>query len=391
MSPATTSFRRSVRLALLVLVLVCGSAKADSWRSADQMNAAAGAFLATLDTAQRDAVVFSLDAEERGRWSNLPILMMPPPGLMLGDLDDAQRRAVHDLLRASLSSQGYAKFTGVMRLDDLLHELADRRMAEMPESERPANARAWVDTYDAGHYAVALFGEPGSKNWAWKIAGHHAAANFTVADGRVAFTPTFLGSSPRVVQEGVYAGAMVLPQEGDRGLDLMRSLTPAQREQAIVAEEAAEGVFEGPGHRASLDSYEGLNADAFSPEQQRLLRALVEEYVRNADFDAADAQLQAIDDAGWGSLWFSWRGPVAADGVFYYRVHGPRLLIEYNRQNENHDHTIVRDPKNDYGDDWLGQHLREYHPTMEQIRQATQQRLQARAEAPADGQGDSKR
>ena len=34
-------------------------------------------------------------------------------------------------------------------------------------------------------------------------------------------------------------------------------------------------------------------------------------------------------------LWFSWRGPLDPAGRFYYRVHGPRLLIEYNRQDAN--------------------------------------------------------
>ena len=124
-----------------------------------------------------------------------------------------------------------------------------------------------------------------------------------------------------------------------------------------------------------MSEYEGLAASEFNADQKRLLRVLVEEYVRNADFDAADAQLKAIADAGWDALWFSWRGPIDADGRFYYRVHGPRLLIEYNRQDENHDHMIVRDPQNDYGADWLGKHLEEHHPTGEQIRETMQERF----------------
>ena len=43
-------------------------------------------------------------------------------------------------------------------------------------------------------------------------------------------------------------------------------------------------------------------------------------------------QMTAIEEAGWDKLWFSWRGPVDPKGMFYYRVHGPRVLIEYNRQ-----------------------------------------------------------
>jgi hypothetical protein len=94
------------------------------------------------------------------------------------------------------------------------------------------------------------------------------------------------------------------------------------------------------------------------------LQALVSEYVRNADFDAAEAQLDLIGADDWEDLWFSWRGSLDINGEFYYRVHGPRILIEYNRQNPNHDHAIIRDPQNDYGEDWLELHYKEHHPTI---------------------------
>ncbi len=74
--------------------------------------------------------------------------------------------------------------------------------------------------------------------------------------------------------------------------------------------------------------------------------------------------MDAIREAGWDKVWFSWRGPVDASGTFYYRVHGPRILIEYNRQNANHDDMVIRDPSNDYGEDWLGKHYEEHHPSM---------------------------
>ena len=135
-------------------------------------------------------------------------------------------------------------------------------------------------------------------------------------------------------------------------------------------------VVEGAGRRASLSRYEGLKADGLSAEQLQLLQVLVAEYVRNADFDAAEAQLATIGQAGWGELYFSWRGPVDAAGRFYYRVHGPRILIEYNRQDTNHDHTVVRDPRNDYGEDWLGQHLEEHHPSMEEAMENARKRAE---------------
>jgi len=74
--------------------------------------------------------------------------------------------------------------------------------------------------------------------------------------------------------------------------------------------------------------------------------------------------------------YFSWVGKVSPDAVFYYRVHSPVVLIEFDHQNpvgttminprgtptRDHIHTVVRTPNgNDYGKDLLRQHL-ETHP-----------------------------
>ena len=76
---------------------------------------------------------------------------------------------------------------------------------------------------------------------------------------------------------------------------------------------------------------------------------------------------QHIDDT-----YFSWVGESADDSVFYYRIHSPVILIEFDHQgpvgtlNKNpagvpsrdHIHTVVRTPNgNDYGKDLLAQHL----------------------------------
>ena len=356
---------RAVELLAVLLAMAPVAGGADEhWRSASQMSEAAHALLATMDAEQRKAASFPLDAADRTTWSNLPIIMAPPGGVLLREMNAKQRGAVHDLLRASMSSQGYGKFAGIMRLEDQAHEDA---LAALERATEPSPlGRAFANAYDSQNYAVSLFGDPGSARWGWKIAGHHAAASFTVADGRVGFTPTFLGSHPMRVAEGKYAGWMTLPHEGSRGLELMASLDAEQRRAAIVGDEKPADVIEGPGRRRSLETFEGLKADRLTAEQAKLLRVLVAEYVHNADFDAAEAQMERIAEAGWNELWFSWRGPVDPAGRFYYRVHGPRILIEYSRQDENHDHTIVRDPANDYGEDWLGKHYAEHHPSMDE-------------------------
>ena len=120
-------------------------------------------------------------------------------------------------------------------------------------------------------------------------------------------------------------------------------------------------MLTGVGRRNSLSRFEGLPAGELDASQKRLLLALVDEYVRNADFAAAERHLDAIQRAGLDQLHFSWRGPTNDfRSPFYYRLHGPRLIIEFAVQEPNHVHTIMRDPQNDYGMDWLGQHYEEH-------------------------------
>ena len=360
------AFRSRAGFAVAICLLFSPAMAHESghWQSADQMTDAAQAFVSSLDAAQKEVAVFPLDDSGRTTWSNLPIIMVRPGGLLLSEMNSEQRVATHRLLRASMSSQGYAKFAGIMRLEDQAHLDALEQLKDNPDAQ--PMGRAFADSYDSTNYAVAIFGDPGQENWGWKIAGHHAAVNFTVSNGRVGFTPTFLGSHPMVVQSGKHAGLMVLPQEGQRGIELMQALNSEQQGVAKIADEKPRDVVEGPGRRASLSEFEGLKASQLSASQMNLLKVLVAEYVGNSDFDAAAAQMALIEASGWSELWFSWRGPVDPAGRFYYRVHGPRILIEYSRQDENHDHTIVRDPKNDYGEDWLGKHYEEHHPSMKE-------------------------
>ena len=127
---------RIITAATLSCCLVTFSLAADSLpshaQSATQMTVAVNAFIATLDENQRETVVQPLLIDERTTWSNLPISMVLPDGVLAGNMTDDQRTALHDLLRASMSSQGYAKAAGIMRLDDLLYDIESERFADNP-------------------------------------------------------------------------------------------------------------------------------------------------------------------------------------------------------------------------------------------------------------------
>jgi hypothetical protein len=347
-----------------------GQAAAHSQSAA--MSAAAQAFIASLDQQQRQALLASLDDEAaRTDWSNLPAAIYPRSGLAVGDLSDAQRLALHDLLASAMSGEGYGEATTIMWIDDLLREIEAQRLAagEVPEDQRATREQV-MQSRGSGNYWLRLFGDPADGPWGWMINGHHFAANFTVVDGRTAFTPLFLGANPQIVQSGPYTGWRVLDHEISSAFALMASLDAEQRAAALVGDAVEPAAFAGKGAKDLDRSRLGLSAERLSPEQSERLLALVEDFVGFANDDAAAAQLAAIRADGVGALHLAWWGsPEDPSQRFMYRIEGPSILIDYVREGnpdgspQNHVHAIVRDPRNDYGEGWLSRHYSEVpHP-----------------------------
>lgn len=333
---------------------------------ASAMAESASAFLATLTSDQRARIVHRFDDDAtRMNW-----IIWPPPseheGLLVAFLTPPQRIAFHQMLMAAMSSQGYSKAAAIMWLDDILRA----EEAGTPDNPDAAPRRGTMPpARSSANYRIVMFGQPDTARWGWMLNGHHLAANFTVVDGAVAFTPLFVGASPQVVRAGPYAGWQVLGHEMVRGFSLARSLTDQQRQVAIMPGAATNEFFTGRGRKDQLKTMVGIPASQLSAQQQQLLWGLVREFVGSAGDEAADAKLRSIQRDGLDQLHFAWWGSTADPAQrFMYRIHGPSILIEYVRQGQgstpvNHVHAIVRDPRNDYGEDWLGKHYREQpHP-----------------------------
>jgi hypothetical protein len=128
----------------------------------------------------------------------------------------------------------------------------------------------------------------------------------------------------------------------------------ARWEAAQEAQRAELGLE--PGHLDALrfeDRPKGLPAAAMTPAQRALLDRVVAQYLDRLPPEAA---AEAAGRAG--PLTFAWAGdpePGPGRGA-YYRVQGPRLLIEYDNTQDgaNHVHAVWRDPVGDFGRDLLG-------------------------------------
>lgn len=336
---------------------------------AEAMQEATLAFLAALDDMQQAAATASIDdVAIRTNWSNLPVSMAPRSGIAVEDMDHRQRIALHAMMAAAFSSQGYLTTTTIMSNEDVLHGMMANIIAGMPEDDPSrAEGEAFIETYDAEKFYVVVFGDPRGSDWGWTVTGHHYAVNFTVSDGRIAFTPLFMGANPQVVQEGRYAGFRLLQHETDRAMALIGSLEAAQLERTVIANAVDEQVFAGLGQQDRYQTPYGIRASELNPIQSRLLRGLLDEFLDDASDEAADRQRLAIDEDGADTLHFAWWGSLDdPTGRYMFRIQGPSILIDYVREPSsggafNHVHSIMRDPSNDYGADWLAIHYDESH------------------------------
>jgi len=298
---------------------------------------AADAFLATLDDEQRKAAVFAFgDGAQRTRWSNFPVTFVPRSGLAWGELDADQKAALLKLLGTVLSPKGVEMVRAQMAADEVL---AQQNAANFGENR----------------YFVAFLGAPApDRAWTLQFGGHHLAINATIAGPDVTLSPTLTGGEPlRFTQDG--KPVELAADEARVAQELLSALNPDQRARAIVSATRIDPVL-GPGQDGNRPAAEGLPASAMTPSQKRLLVALIGarlEILNEDDFGPLMAGIEATLD----QTSFGWWGPVSPPGTGYFRIVGPRILLEFSPQDmdgdpSNHAHNMFRDPANDYGAAW---------------------------------------
>ena len=212
-----------------------------------------------------------------------------------------------------------------------------------------------------------------SEPWGWQIDGHHLIISCFLLGDQLVTTPSFLGSEPCVAEEGINKGTRVFREEESKGLALMQSLSTEQRKKALLSDDLPGEVFT-TAFRDNFElRYEGVRYGDLSSSEQVLLLNLMEIYINRIRPGHAAVKLEEVR-AHLRDTYFAWMGGFAEDSVFYYRIHSPVVLIEFDHQSgivldndkpsRHHIHTIVRTPNgNDYGKDLLRQHREQHaHP-----------------------------
>jgi hypothetical protein len=340
------AMKRIVSLAVVALVLSASAAWSFYVRTSvgTEMTATAQKFLQGLDDAQRSKAQLDYDSPKRVEWHFIP--KESREGLQIKDMNDAQRAAAHNLLRAALSEVGYDKATKIMELEKLLAELQKGRQGPLRDYQR---------------YYFTIFGKPTDDGrWGLSVEGHHLSLNFVVDKNQVvSSTPTALCTNPAKVMSEVLPeikkGTEILPQEEQLAFDLLKSLSDQQRKTAVIAEKAPSEVRAAGEAQPPTDAPAGIAAANLQPEQVALLKKLIAVYAGNVPKEVAAARIGAIEKAGFDKVHFCWAGADKRGIGHYYRVQGPTFVIEFiNVQPDaagnpaNHIHSLWRDMQGDF-------------------------------------------
>jgi uncharacterized protein DUF3500 len=308
--------------------------------------AAAQAVMTTLDDAARTKVQFPFIGPQMTRWSNLPTGIFRREGLRMGDLTPAQRSAVHDLLSAALSPDGYRKVVDIMRGDEVLR---NTRGAATPRGGgRGRGGPGGGPSFGESEYYLAFLGTPSATSpWMLQFGGHHLAINLTLAGSEATMAPSLPATQPATF---TVEGRTVRPlgKENDKAFALVNALSAEQRGTAILNYQVADLAL-GPGQDGRTIQPEGIRASALSSAQQTMVLDLVREWVGIMN-EAFAAPRMAEIRSKLADTYFAWSGPTTNGAAAYFRIQGPTLVIEYAPQDSvEHIHTIYRDPTNDYG------------------------------------------
>ena len=347
-----------------------------------EMVDAAKKLLSVATEQERNGFQYEVNAKEWRSWSNPEVsisrrhrsldeanssqVIVVDSGVRIEDMQKSTRDAVHDLLKASLSPEGYAKVWTAMLTNAFLGELTTLK-----------------NVMNADSYHFCFFGEPAvDKPWGFNVFGHHLCLNVFSLNGEVVIGPFFVGAEPNIIDDGPEKGTLMLKKEEEAGLALMKSFSAEQQQKATIQGDIDDiegdtmpaGRFNkadlrglGGAHQDNrVITYEGLCAKDMTSSQRQAVLDIVGIFNEILRVETMKLFLKRVE-AHLDETYFAWIGPVNDETPFYYRVHSPVVMDEFDHHNgvwlanalpkKYHIHTIQRLPnRGDYGtalyDEW---------------------------------------
>jgi len=324
-------------------------------------------------------------------------------GVTLGELTPRQQGLAMEVVSSGLSMEGYATVCAIIGVENILDRVEAFTSTWGRERGR-----------DPGAYYLRVFGDPrAGDKWAWRFGGHHISLNNLIVRGELrSTTPSFFGSDP--AESPMVGGGSLRPLGGceDIARELLNSLDDTQRGTAVLLDRAISdivsgnrawisdgdemihmqdlwnGQYQDPRFTERIDLIDrdaeaasgydendhrlmaltrnpkGLAARNMTQAQRAMLRALLASYYRRAPSELTTAEEDFYaEDINLDSVHFAWAGGGDRRDGHYYRVQGPRVLIEYDntQRRGNHVHAVWRNPVTDFGLDVLYSHLDTFH------------------------------
>ncbi len=317
------------------------------------------AFIETLTEQQKTISTFPIESDEWRRWHNIE--SWKRAGVCLEDMNAKQKELVFAILKEGLSARGLQKTKDIMTMEAYLATL-------VPEVKALGGEKYWFTFY----------GTPSDMEpYGWQIEGHHLIINYFVLGDQVVMTPTFMGSEPNHIDSGEHKGLRTFEVEERKGLNFYLSLNRKQKEKATFFHKKDYDFNRSEAFRDNeIIATTGIAAKELSKKQKNALLDLIAEYVNNITEGQAKIKMEDVRHH-LNETHFTWVQGDKTDGPFYYRIHSPVVLIEFDHQTpvfvydesnpnsgpvKTHIHTVVRTPNgNDYGKDLLKEHLEKDH------------------------------
>jgi hypothetical protein len=313
------------------------------------------AFLESLNAEQKAKSIFPIESIEWRRWHNIE--SWPRAGIGLEDMNATQKDLVFAILKESLSAKGFQKTKDIRTMEAYLARLV------------PGNKDLGGEKYWFTFYGTPSETEP----WGWQMEGHHLVINYFVLGDQIVMTPVFMGSEPTLIETGEGKGVRTYAIEEKKGLDFYLSLNAKQKKKATIWHKKDFDFNRSEAFRDNeIIAKTGIPARELSKQQQTALLDLIEEYVGNIRDGHSKIKMDEVKNH-FNETHFTWVQGDKIDGPFYYRIHSPVILIEFDHQLpvflgdeskpysgpvKTHIHTVVRTPNgNDYGKDLLKEHL----------------------------------
>jgi len=320
------------------------SAALSTANTAAVITEAAEKFLAPLDAATLAKVTMRFDDPKRLDWHNIP--KDTRKGLQYKDMTAEQRAACKEIIKASLSDEGFKTAERIMALETNLL-VGEKGKGPFRDPER---------------YFLTIFGKPSLKGeWGYSFEGHHYSLNFVIRDGNVVSdTPSFMGANPATVSVfvpgGPEVGTRTLADEEQLAFDLVQSLDDAGLKKALIAKEAPKDYRAAGEPKPPTGAPEGIAATDLNDAQMKTLWALLEAYCANLAPELGAARLTDLKANNPDRIYFAWAGSTKPGVGHYYRVQGPTFVLELvNIQSDpqgnpaNHIHSVWRSLKGDFG------------------------------------------